>query len=271
MARVFETNIDMNSENRVINLLDPSAAQDAATKAYVDGFVQGLAWKNNVRAASTGNVNTSSPGASIDSVSLSSSDRILLKDQSTAHQNGIYIWNGAASALTRADDASTFDELESAIVTVDEGTTNAETTWRQSAVNGTIGVDDVVWESFGTATPNATETVAGIVEIATTSEVNAGTATGGTGATLVVSPDDLVTYTGRIHTYKASFGDGSNTSYTITHNLGTRDVIVQIYRNSGDYDQVEMDVQHTSTTAVTIVASAAPSTNQFRVVIIALD
>ena len=60
----------------------------------------------------------------------------------------------------------------------------------------------------------------------------------------------------------------SNTSYTITHNLGTRDVTVAVYRNSGSYDEVVCDVNHTSTTALTLVFTSAPTSNQYRVVVL---
>jgi len=51
---------------------------------------------------------------------MSSGDRVLVKDQSSIPTNGIYIWNGAAVAMTRANDATTFNELEGAVVTVEE-------------------------------------------------------------------------------------------------------------------------------------------------------
>ena len=67
-------------------------------------------------------------------------------------------------------------------------------------------------------------------------------------------------------TYATSIGDGSNTSYTVTHNLGTRDVIVQLFDNSS-YDTVFADVERTSTTALTITFGSAPTTNDIRVLV----
>src|SRR5215218_7068057 len=104
MARLIGVDLDFNSVARLLNLPDPSAAQHAATKAYVDSAVEGLNWKDSVRAATAANINLSSPGSTIDGVSMSSGDRFLAKDQTTASENGIYIWNGAAVAATRAAD-----------------------------------------------------------------------------------------------------------------------------------------------------------------------
>jgi hypothetical protein len=104
----------------------------------------GSVWKDEVRVASSANLNTSSPGATIDGITLSNNDRVLLKAQTVASQNGIYVWTGAATALTRASDANAFGELEGAVVTVEEGT-DAGSTWRQTQVGGTINSSDVVW------------------------------------------------------------------------------------------------------------------------------
>lgn len=87
-------------------------------------------YKGSVRVASTGNVSTASPGSSIDGVTLSNGDRVLLKDQTTSSQNGIWVFNGSASALTRARDADRIRELSAgAKVYVEQGAANAEKTF----------------------------------------------------------------------------------------------------------------------------------------------
>jgi hypothetical protein len=93
-------------------------------------------WKESVRAASTANINLSAPGASIDGVAMSAGNRFLAKDQSTGSQNGIYVWNGAAVAATRATDADTSAEVTSGLgVEVEEGTANADKRFRLNTNN----------------------------------------------------------------------------------------------------------------------------------------
>lgn len=261
-TRLVGADLDFNSVARIINLPDGTAPQHPATVAQLSAVSEGLAWKDNVRTASTANVNTSSPGSTMDGVTLSTNDRILLKDQTDESENGIYIFNGASTALTRAEDAADFDSLESAVVTVDEGTANEGSTWRQTEVNGTIDTDDLLWTSFGATVGQATTTSAGKIELATQGEVNAGT-----DPDRAVTPATLAGYTGFTKKYSTSIGDGSNTSYTVTHNLGSRDVTVAVYRNSGNYDEILVETRHDTTNTAVIVFAAAPSSNQFRVVV----
>ena len=262
MSVLVAQDLDFNDVARIQNLPDATDPQEPATLAQLNAAVEGLAWKENVRVATTANLNLSAPGSTIDGVSMATSDRFLAKDQSTASQNGIYIWNGAATAATRSDDASTFDELESATVTVDEGTANAGTSWRQTEVNGTIDSDDVTWTAFGTVIGQATETSAGKIELATQAEVNAGT-----DVDRAVTPATLAGYTGFAKKYAASIGDGSNTSLTVTHNLGTRDVVVEVFRNSGNYDKIIVETRHATTNTVDVVFASAPTSTPFRVVV----
>ena len=67
--------------------------------------------------------------------------------------------------------------------------------------------------------------------------------------------------------FAANVGDGSATSITVTHNLGTRDIIVQMYKNSADYDNFIPDYQITSIDSITLIFAVAPTANQYRVVI----
>ncbi len=262
MARKFFTDLDLQSTSKVINLPTPSASGDAVPKSYVDSAIEGLAWKDSARVGTQSNINLSSPGSTIDGVTMASQDRVLVRNQSTQSQNGIYVWNGAAVAMTRALDASTFAELEQAIVTVEEGT-DAGTTWRQTQINGTIDSSNVIWTSFAAAAPAASETTAGIAEIATQAEVDAGT-----DDLRIVTPLKLATWSGRIKKYSTNIGDGSATSYTITHSLNTRDVIIRVFPNSGNYDDVEVDVYRPTTTTATLVFATAPGVNAYRVVVI---
>lgn len=262
MARSILTDFDFGSVSKIQNLPSPVSSGDAATKGYVDSAIEGLAWKDSCRVGTQSNLSLSSPGSTIDGVTMVTSDRVLVRNQTTQSENGIYVWNGAAVAMTRALDANTFAELEQAVTTVEEGT-DAGAAFRQTQVNGTLGSSNIIWQSFGTVAPAASESTAGIAELATQAETDAGT-----DDLRIVTPLKLKTWSSAPKRYAANFGDGTNTSYTITHNLGTRDVTVAVYRNSGSYDEVVCDVNHTSTTALTLVFSSAPTSNQYRVVVL---
>jgi len=260
MAKKIFTDLDFQSVSKVINLPTPSASGDAASKSYVDSLVEGLAWKDSCRVATQSNLNLASPSATINGISMASQDRVLVRSQSTASENGIYVWNGASTAMTRSLDASTFDELEQAVTTVEEGT-SAAATYRQDQINGTIGSSSISWVTFGTAAPAASETTAGIAELATQAETDAGT-----DDLRIVTPLKLATWSGRIKKYAVSIGDGSATSYTVTHNLASRDVHVTVY-NASTYDEVITDVTHATTNTLTIVFASAPGSDAYRVVV----
>jgi hypothetical protein len=115
--------------NKITGLGTPTDATDAATKAYVDSAAQGIDWKASVRAATTGNVTIASDlenGDTLDGVTLATGDRVLVKNQSTGSENGIYVVK-ASGAPDRSTDADTGAELTSNFaVFVEQGTTNAD-------------------------------------------------------------------------------------------------------------------------------------------------
>ena len=261
MARKIFTDFDFQSVSKVVNLPTPSATGDAVPKSYVDSLVEGLAWKDSCRVATQSNLNLAAPGATVDGITMVSGDRMLVRTQTTTSQNGIYVWNGAASAATRSLDASTFPELEQAVTTVEEGT-SAAATYRQDQINGTIDSSAVSWVSFGTSAPAASETTAGIAELATQAEVNTGT-----DDLRIVTPLKLATWSGRIKKFAVSIGDGSATSYTVTHNLASLDVAVTVFQNSGG-EEVITDVTHATTNTLTVVFATAPASNAYRVVVV---
>lgn len=128
----------------------PSNANDVTNKSYVDGLVgAGVFWKEPARVASTADVNISNPGtSSFDGVTLSSGDRILLKNQSSNSENGVYDFNGAASALTRSSDANTADELNGLAIFIKEGSANADQGYYQSAEISSLGSSPVTFVQF---------------------------------------------------------------------------------------------------------------------------
>lgn len=248
---------DFGGSRRILNLPAPASSGEPATKAYVDSAIEGLAWKDNARVYCATNVALASPGASLDGIAMSANDRFVAGNQTTTTENGIYIWNGAATPATRALDASTADELENATISIDEGT-SAGTTKRQTLVNFVLGTGSPAWTNFGTAAGAASEASAGIAELATQAETDAGT-----DDLRIVTPLKLKNYSGQAKRYGIAVGDGSATSIAVTHNLNSREVSVEVYRNSGNYDTVLVDVRRTSVNIVTLVFDTAPTASQF--------
>ena len=183
--------VDVNS-SRITNVTDPSGSQDAATKAYVDSVANGLDVKASAKYASTANIaGTYSNGAgtitagsngalSIDGATPTAGDRILLKDQTTATQNGLYtvttVGSGSAAyVLTRTPDADAASEITGgAFVFVEAGTANADNGYVFTH-NGTptLGTTNITVEQFSGA-----------------GQISAGAALTKSGNTLNVAVDD---------------------------------------------------------------------------------
>lgn len=236
------TSVSMSSQ-KITGLATPTSATDAATKAYVDSAVNGTDWKNSVRAATTANI-TLSGTQTVDGVALVANDRVLVKDQSTGSQNGIYVV--AAGAWTRATDADENAEVTAGLaVMVTEGTTNADTQWR-------LTTNDAI--AINTTALNFTQIGAG-------SSYTQGTGVSITGN--VISVDTAVV----ARKFAQSIGDGSATSISITHGLGTTDIQVQVFEIATGAT-VECDVTRTSTTQVTLGFAVAPTSNQYRVLVL---
>jgi hypothetical protein len=142
----FTADQSMNS-HKLTNLLAPASANDAATKAYVDSVASGLDVKNSVRAASVANVSLTGT-QTIDGVALIAGDRVLLKNQTTGTENGIY--TVSASAWARSVDADTSAEVTSGMFTfVEEGTTQVGTGWVLSTPNPiTLGTTALTFAQF---------------------------------------------------------------------------------------------------------------------------
>jgi hypothetical protein len=158
---------------KLVGVGDPTVGTDGANKQYVDAVAQGLDAKQSVRAASTSNITTTAPAGTIDGVTLVAGDRILLKQNIAAAENGIWIWNSSATPLTRATDADTWNELVSAFVFVEEGTTQAESGWVCTVDRGgTLGTTAVNWTQFSGA--GQITSGAGLTKTGNTLDVGAG-------------------------------------------------------------------------------------------------
>jgi len=142
-------NLAMGS-NRITGLADPTDAQDAATKAYVDAARAGLDVKQSVRAATTANI-TLSGTQTIDAVELIVGDRVLVKDQTTTSQNGIYVV--AAGAWSRSSDADEPNEVSPGLfLFVEQGTLNGDNGYViTSDAPLTVGTDSLIFTQFSGA------------------------------------------------------------------------------------------------------------------------
>jgi hypothetical protein len=241
--------VSLNSQ-KITNLLDPTGAQDAASKFYVDSVATGLDIKASVRAATTAAGTLASSfanGSVIDGVTLATGNRILIKNQAAGAENGIYTVN-ASGAPTRATDADSSAEVTGGMFTfVTEGTTLADTGWVLTTNDPiTLGTTALVFTQF----------------------TGAAAYTGGTGITVtgtVIAQDTASGY--GVRKYATDIGDNSSTAITVTHNLATKDVWVTLYDKSTPFAVLYTDVEMATTNTVTIRFAVAPTTNQYRAVV----
>ena len=315
-THAFTPSQDLNMQGfKLGNLATPTVSTDAATKQYVDDVAQGLNIHAASYAATTANLNatysngTSGVGATLtnagtqaafttDGTTPSQGDRILVKNQTTTSQNGIYTLTTVGSGstnwvLTRATDFDTAVEIAGGDFTfVDNGTTYANTGWVCVDEVTTVGTDPIVFQQFsgaGTYTASNGITLTGTnftftprsgyglqtgasgaeIKLATTSGLNLSSdlAVGAGNGISVLANTVAIDSAVVVSKYAATFGDGSATSYTITHNLNTRDVVVSVYEAASPYAEVICDVAHATANTITLAFSVAPTSNQYRVVV----
>lgn len=174
--------VSLNSK-KITNLADPVSAQDAATKNYVDMTVQGLDPKASVVAASTSNIAALTGTMTIDGIALVAGDRVLLKDQTTPSQNGVYVV--AAGAWSRAIDMSTWAEHVSAYLFVEKGTTNVDMGFLCTVdQGGTLDTTGITFVQFN----GAGQTIAGSGLTKTGNSLDIGTASA---SRIVVNADNI--------------------------------------------------------------------------------
>lgn len=288
--------------NHIINLASPVNANDAATKEYVDAVAEGLHIHEAAKVYVDSNIDLSTDlqaGDTIDGVTLLAGDRVLVNGQTTQSQNGIYVVQ-ASGAAVRALDFDTPTEVKSGdFIFVSFGTSYGNTGWVQTLTPATIGTDPISFTQFsgaGTYTAGLGLTLSGTVFSADVTPNSGNPSLTNTGGAIEVKTDlsrglsvdsnglGINAGTGFVFSSGAlsldtangygtrklafSIGDGSTLSYIINHGLATRDISVHIYQNSSPYAQIEADVEHTDSNNITVKFGAAPTSNEYRVVII---
>lgn len=252
---------------KITGLANGTAADEAVNKGQLDAVSAGLDVKASVRAATTvnGALATAYENADIiDGVTLATGDRILLKNQTAGLENGIYTVN-ASGAPTRSTDADVSAEVTAGLfVFVEEGTVNADTGWVLSTNQAiTLGTTALVFTQF--SGPGAWIAGNGLTQSGQTIDVVAGTG-------MVANANDVAVLrtdaNGRVPLrFGQLYGDGAATAYTITHNLNSLDVVVEVFEVSSGA-RVFCDVVHATVNTLTLTHAVAPTTNQFRVVVI---
>ena len=279
-----------------------AVAQGLDVKASVRLATTGALSAYTFTTTAGGTITSNANGAlSIDGVTPSVADRILIKNETSgnAPYNGIYVVTTVGDVstpyvLTRSTDANTSAEVTDGMFTfVEQGTSLASTSWVLTTNNPiTLNTTALTFAQFsgaGTYTASNGVLLTGTnftfaprsgyglqtgasgaeIKLATTSGLNlttdlaVGAGNGITVLTNTVAIDTAVV----VRKYGADVGDGAATSYTITHNLGTRDVQVTVYDNSSLYAEVICDVNHATTNTITLLFSVAPTSNQYRVVV----
>lgn len=199
-------------------------------KTLLNGAISNLDYKGSVRVASTGNVTVSSAPATLDGITLTASDRVLLKDQTAAAENGLYVFAAAGQPLTRTPDADTDAEVTPGVwVTVEEGATHADTAW-WITTDGPIvvGTTEIEFSPFPLTTG------------------------GGDGST---SYDEIGPAT-------------AGTTWTINHGLGSTAILAQVWEvATGEEVDVKKVIVNADT--VTVSAGVTLAQNGYRAVVFA--
>jgi len=278
--------VSFNSQ-RLTNLANPSSGTDAVNRNYVDNAVQGLDQKNTATVAtdealpaSTYANGTSGVGATltgdsngaltVDDYAVATGDHVLVKDQVDAEENGLYLVTQPGDGsnpfiLTRSTDMDTSTEFKGALVPVGpDGAVNSNSLWLQSTTSAiTVGTTDIGFTQI--AAPSSYVAGDGIDIVGTTISADVGTGLTLSGGEIVID----TTITAR--KVQVQIGDNSAKTFDVTHSLGNRGCVVEVWRTASPYDKIDVYWEHLSTTQIRIIFDSsltAPTSNEYTVTMV---
>lgn len=263
--------VSMNAQ-RIISLADPTTNTDAATKNYVDQAVQGLDAKASVHASTTGtniaNLATAAPNT-LDSVTLVVGDRVLVKDQTTPSQNGIYViqtlGTGANGVWLRALDMDAWTEVPSSYVWVENGAALADTGWICTAdAAGTLGTTAITWTQFSAA--GAAIAGQGLTKTGNTIDI---VGLGNGGITVNADSIQVDSTVARFYSNQATHGAGTTIVITAaTHGChASKSLHVMVVDEASGNVEIP-DITISAVGDVTVTYAVSVSANSKRVIII---
>jgi hypothetical protein len=227
------------SSARITNLAEPTNSSDAATKAYVDANRTGLDVKGSVRAATTANI-TLTNTQTIDDVALSVGDRVLVKNQTLAKENGIYVVaTGAWTRSTDADNTPTGEVTSGMFTFVEEGTAYADSGWVLST-DGVITLDT---------------TALSFVQFSGAGSITAGEGLGKTGNTLFVNVTNGIEISGdNVQLASSVAGNG------LTYTTGVLDIVGTSGRISVSADAIDISTSYVGQNTITTLGTVTTGT-----------
>lgn len=282
--------------NSIIGLADASTNSGAATWGQVQNLIRGLTYKNAVKAATTTNI-TLSGTQTVDGIALVANDEVLVKNQTTASANGIYVV--ASGAWTRRADLAAGVNASGIAVTVEQGTANGDKVFIQTNDPAVVGTDALSFTQLGggttyvagsglTESPTGTFNVNTGTASATGLEISGGTVriaavaagnglVGGGGSALAVGAGtgisvaaDTVSIDTSVvaRTFTNAATHSAGTTVSLTHNLGKRDYVPSVCIDStGEEITSGVDITKNLNT-VDVVFSASQGANTIRVTVV---
>lgn len=241
---------------------DPSSNLHAATKQYVDNRVIAAAAsidpKDPVKCATTANITLSGLQA-IDGYTTVAGDRVLVKNQSTASGNGIY--TAASGAWTRTFDGSQDKLTSAALMLVLNGTTQGGTQWYlQTNDPITVGTTNLTFTQFGAQMTYTNGN--GLLLTGNVFSVKAGTGIIVNAGGVNIDPAVVARH------FSADVGDGTTTTFTVTHNLGSQKITL-VARNKSTNEIEVVGYDATTVNTATVSFTTAPATNAYAITVFA--